>query len=123
MAKITKRLGRPPLAANLTRNQLAYQQLVKRYSKGLIAEFAGTTPQLLTRWTAIPPKYVEAISARTGIPVTELLPDPCEDCQNPFCAKNRAETFRAFADFDREAEARARAIGEARAAERAAGKR
>jgi hypothetical protein len=117
MAKITKRLGRPPLAANLTRNQLAYQRLVQQYSKGLIAEFAGVTPQLLTRWDTVPPRYVEAISKQTGIPIEELLPDPCEDCQNPFCAKNRdrvgfgPDRTGAFAEFDREA------------AERAAGKR
>jgi hypothetical protein len=95
MAKFTKRRGRPkkmPPDANLTPNQAAYQMLLRKYSQGLIAEFAGTTTQLLTRWDSIPPKYAEAISKRANIPVEELLPDPCEGCQNPFCPKNQPTT-------------------------------
>ena len=92
MAKLTKTLGRPrkmPDDVTLTRNQAAYLALTRKYSKGLIAEFAGITPQLLTRWDSIPPKYAEAIAKRTGMSVEELLPDPCEGCQNPFCSKNQ----------------------------------
>ena len=77
------------MAKKLTRNQEAYQALLQKFSKTLIAQFAGVTKQALTGWDAIPAIRAHEISKNTGIPVAELLPDPCEDCQNPFCPKNQ----------------------------------
>ena len=65
------------LISPLTRkNQLACQELFKQFSKVLIGEFAGISPQLLTTWRIVPLYYVEAISQKTGIPPCDLLPEP-----------------------------------------------
>jgi hypothetical protein len=57
-------------------NQTAYQAVAREFSKVLIADFAGITPQLLTFWKVIPLYYVEAISKKTGIKPCDLLPEP-----------------------------------------------
>jgi hypothetical protein len=95
MEKLTKRRGRPPKTTvqqskkaakpksykrlptiGSNKNQIAYQALCQRYSKGLIADFAGITPQALTKWSVVPANRARAISDATGIPLEELRPDP-----------------------------------------------
>ena len=95
MEKLTKRRGRPPMttpqpqkkvpkvkpskrlsAVFSNKNQIAYQALCQRYSKGLIADFAGTTKQAITKWRVVPANRARAISDATGIPLEELRPDP-----------------------------------------------
>jgi hypothetical protein len=73
----------------LSKNQLAYHKLLKNHSKADVAAMAEVSRQALTKWDAIPPNRVLMIALKTGIPAEELLPDPCEDCQNPFCPKNQ----------------------------------
>jgi hypothetical protein len=95
MEKLTKRRGRPPKTTlqqpkkaakpkpsnrlppiGSNKNQIAYQALCQRYSKGLIADFAGVSPQALTKWSVVPANRAMAISTATGIPLEELRPDP-----------------------------------------------
>lgn len=61
---------------HMTRNQAAYQALLQRYSKALIAEMAGVTRQYITKWDTVPLKFVPLISAKSGIPPEKILPDP-----------------------------------------------
>lgn len=44
------------------------------YTKTKIAEMLGITKQAITRWEAVPLRYVTALSKETGIPKAELLP-------------------------------------------------
>lgn len=74
------------------KNKSAFQKLLKKYTKARIAEMAGLTRQAITSWEAVPVAHVIILSEKTGIPPENILPDPCEDCQNPFCPKNQSPT-------------------------------
>lgn len=61
-------------------DEAAYARLLEPQPKGYgftktaIAEMVGISKQAVTRWTAIPMKYVRVIHEKTGIPKGELLP-------------------------------------------------
>lgn len=61
---------------NPTKNQQAYQALLKKYSRGAIAEMAGVSKQAVTKWQSVPLIRVHTISQNSGIPPEELLPEP-----------------------------------------------
>ena len=61
---------------NLTKNQEAYRALQTKYSKSLIAQFAGVSRQALTKWTEVPAGRVSAIAEATGLRPEEILPEP-----------------------------------------------
>mgnify|MGYP000305345706 FL=1 len=44
------------------------------YTKTQIAEMLGISKQAITRWNAVPLRYVRTIHEKTGIPKSELLP-------------------------------------------------
>jgi hypothetical protein len=44
------------------------------YTKTQIAGFLGISKQAITRWNAVPLKYVRPLSEKTGIPKADLLP-------------------------------------------------
>lgn len=44
------------------------------FTKTQIAEMLGISKQAITRWKAVPLKYVRPISEKTGIPKADLLP-------------------------------------------------
>lgn len=60
----------------LTKNQAAYQALLTKYSKALLAEFAGVSRQAITKWDSVPPARVAKISEATGLKAEEILPEP-----------------------------------------------
>ncbi len=59
---------------------VAYERLLEAppdghgFTKTQIAEILGITKQAITRWKAIPIRYVVAIHKATGIPKKDLLP-------------------------------------------------
>lgn len=58
------------------KNRAAYQALLKKFRKSLLADLAGVTRQALTKWEQVPLSRVNAISQKTGIPPEEILPEP-----------------------------------------------
>lgn len=60
----------------MTQNEAAYQALLEKFSKALLAEFAGVTRQAMTKWRSVPPSRVAAISEKTGWPPEAILPEP-----------------------------------------------
>ena len=44
------------------------------FTKTQLAEMVGVSKQALTRWRAVPLKYVRVIHEKTGIPKRKLLP-------------------------------------------------
>ncbi len=61
-------------------DEAAYERLLAPppaghgFTKTQIAEMVGVTKQALTRWNAVPLKYVRIIHEKTGIPRAQLLP-------------------------------------------------
>lgn len=61
-------------------DKAAYQRLLAPPPKGhgftktQLAEIVGISKQALTRWEAVPLKYVRVIHEKTGIPRADLLP-------------------------------------------------
>ena len=55
-------------------DKLAYQRLLKSYSKGALSRMVGITNQAVTRWEEVPLKYVRRISEVTGISKQDLRP-------------------------------------------------
>ena len=53
---------------------MAYARLLDRFTKTQIAEMLGISKQAITRWKAVPLKYVRPLSEKTGIPKADLLP-------------------------------------------------
>lgn len=60
----------------LTKNQIAYQALLKKFSKALIAEFCGISRQAMTKWDSVPPARVAVLAEKTGLSPEEILPEP-----------------------------------------------
>lgn len=58
------------------KNEAAYQALLKKFTKSLLAEFAGVTRQAMTKWKSVPPSRVAIISKKTGLPPEKIRPDP-----------------------------------------------
>lgn len=58
------------------KNKAAYQALLGKFTKALLADFAGVSRQAITKWESVPPSRVAAISKGTGLPPEEILPDP-----------------------------------------------
>ena len=62
------------------KDKAAYQRLLAAPPKGhgftktQLAEIVGISKQALTRWEAVPLKYVRVIHEKTGIPRADLLP-------------------------------------------------
>lgn len=44
------------------------------FTKTQIAEMLGISKQAITRWEAVPLRYVRILHEKTGIPKAELLP-------------------------------------------------
>lgn len=61
-------------------DRLAFERLLAPPPKGhgftktYLAGLVGISKQALTRWEAVPMKYVVPLSKMTGIPKAELLP-------------------------------------------------
>lgn len=56
-------------------DKLAYRRLLRAgYSKRGIGKIVGISKQAMTRWEAIPAKYVRRISDATGISKADLRP-------------------------------------------------
>lgn len=64
------------MSKKLTKNQAAYQALLKQFSKACIADMAGVSRQALTKWESVPPTRVKAIAEKSGLPPEEILPEP-----------------------------------------------
>lgn len=60
----------------MTKNEKAYQDLLKKYAKALIAEWAGVTRQAITRWKTVPASRVSAIAEAAGLKPEILRPEP-----------------------------------------------
>lgn len=60
----------------LTKNELAYQQLVQEYGQATVARFAGVTRQAVTKWDVVPFPRVAAIADATGLPPEAIRPEP-----------------------------------------------
>lgn len=60
----------------LTKNQAAYQALLRKFTKACIADMAGVSRQALTKWESVPPNRVPALAEKTGLPPEEILPEP-----------------------------------------------
>lgn len=62
---------------NMT-DQEAYEHLLDAdgfgFTKTQLAEMVGISKQAVTRWDAIPLRYVRIIHEKTGIPKRKLLP-------------------------------------------------
>lgn len=48
--------------------------VLTKVTKAQIAAHLGIAKQNLTRWKAVPPKYVPQLSALTGLPREHILP-------------------------------------------------
>ena len=55
-------------------DKMAYARLLDKYTKTQIAEMLGISKQAITRWKAVPLRYVRPLSEKTGIPKADLLP-------------------------------------------------
>ena len=61
-------------------DELAYAILLapkptgRGYTKTQIAEMLGISKQAITRWKAVPLKYVRPLNEKTGIAKADLLP-------------------------------------------------
>lgn len=60
----------------MTKNEAAYQALLKKYAKALIAEMCGITRQSLTKWATVPAARVQKLSEATGLPPEKIRPEP-----------------------------------------------
>lgn len=62
-----------------SKNQQAYDDLVRKYGKAEIARWAGLSRQALSKWDkigAVPATRVQAISAASGLPPEVIRPEP-----------------------------------------------
>jgi len=57
-----------------TSDRAAYALLLQDYTKTQLAGFLGISKQAITRWKAVPLRYVRPLSEKTGIPKADLLP-------------------------------------------------
>jgi hypothetical protein len=96
---MTETYYRKLIAPITRRNKMAYQALVREFSKVLIADFAGVKNQGLNRWEVIPLYYVENISKKTGIRPCDLLPEPPWGLSWTLPDDGLAATKRAIDDF------------------------
>jgi hypothetical protein len=68
------------MAKKISPDQVAYRILIAEkpkghgYTKGQLARMLGITKQAITRWDAVPVKYVVALSEKTGLSKADLLP-------------------------------------------------
>mgnify|MGYP000694615080 CR=1 FL=1 len=62
--------------SNLTKNQEAYQALLKKYAKALIAEMCGISRQSITKWKTVPSSRVRQLAEATGLRPEEIRPEP-----------------------------------------------
>ncbi len=60
----------------MTKNEKAYQDLLKIYSKALIAELAGVSRQALTKWKTVPAPRVQQLADATKMPPEKIRPEP-----------------------------------------------
>ena len=57
------------------RDKWAYQRLLKAgYTKMELARIVGISKQAVTRWEAVPAKYVKLVSEATGVSKADLRP-------------------------------------------------
>lgn len=60
----------------MTKNEKAYQDLLKKYAKALIAEMCGISRQSLTKWHTVPAARVGKLAEATGLPPEKIRPEP-----------------------------------------------
>ena len=60
----------------MTKNQKAYQALLKQFTKACLAEMAGVSRQALTKWETVPATRVQSIAAGTGLSPEVIRPEP-----------------------------------------------
>jgi hypothetical protein len=60
----------------MTQNEAAFQELLSKFKNSGLAAIAGTTRQYISLWLTVPPKFAPLIAKKTGIPISDILPDP-----------------------------------------------
>ena len=63
----------------MTKNEAAFQFLLRKFSKACIAEMCGVSRQAITKWRTIPGPRVKKLAAATRLPAEKIRPDPLAD--------------------------------------------
>ena len=71
--------GMEPLSAYFKANRGKQKEL---------AEKLGLYPSTISQWKAVPPEYVPEVSAFTGIPREELVPDAFREARDGFAQES-----------------------------------